>query len=204
MPVRTFDFCALQFLNQWLEKEAGYSNKLVSKDIDERLEALTGAAAHFRVARNLPTKYEKAKSVRRYEPVLNALEDLGPVTSDNVFDVLANAQQRISSEYGQRNVLSLTTKFLWLKFKSPVRIYDRQARTALGTAGGDYPAFHHAFSKRYAECQEQVEKSCANLVSAVSYSVQPSIDRRELKSLVMSSWFRERVLDIYLWNQGNF
>lgn len=203
MPVRTFDFCALQFLNQWLEKEAGYCNKLLSKDIDERLEALTAAAAHFRVARNLPTKYEKAKNLRRYEPVLDALEDLGPVTSDNITNVLANAHQRISSEYGQRNVLSLTSKFLWLKFKNPIRIYDRKARIALSTEEGDYPSFYHAFSKRYAECQEQIEQACANLVNVVSYSVQPSMNRWELESLVMSPWFRERVLDIYLWNQGD-
>jgi hypothetical protein len=147
--------------------------------------------------------YQKTKNLRRYEPVLDALEDLGPVTSDNITNVLANAHQRISSEYGQRNVLSLTSKFLWLKFKNPIRIYDRKARIALSTEEGDYSSFYHAFSKRYAECQEQIEQACANLVNVVSYSVQPRMNRWELESLVMSPWFRERVLDIYLWNQGD-
>lgn len=203
MPIRTFDFCALQFLNQWLEKEATYCESLASSDTSIQREALVAAGGHFRVARNLPKKHETDMSFQRYEPVLEILNDLAPVTLDNIVDVVNDARQRISSEYGQRSVLSLTTKFLWLKVKSPVRIYDRQARIALGTPKGDYLAFNTAFTARYAESQEEIEEACSNLSNVISYTVSPSLQQGSLKNLVSFPWFRERVLDIYLWNQGN-
>lgn len=203
MPIRTFDFCALQFLNQWLEKEAGYCKSLTSNDITTQRQALGAAGSHFRVARNLPIKYESERGLQRYQPVLNILNELGDVTPSNVVEIVENTRQRISSEYGQRNVLSLTTKFLWLKIKSPVRIYDRQARIALGTPEGDFGAFNDAFTAKYAESQNQIEKACSSLADMVSYSVQPNMQQTELQELVSLRWFQERVLDIYLWNQGN-
>lgn len=203
MPIRTFDFCALQLLNQWLEKEETYCEALASSDTDAQREALVAAGGYFRVARNLPTKYETDRSLERYEPVLKILNDLAPVTLDNVMDVVNDARQHISSEYGQRSVLSLTTKFMWLKVKSPVRIYDRQVRIALGTLEGDYLAFNTAFTAQYAEYQEEIEKACDNLGNVISYSVRPNLQQGSLESLVSSLWFRERVLDVYLWNQGN-
>ena len=160
MPIRTFDFCALQFLNQWLEKEANYCESLASSDASLQRESLVAAGGHFRAARNLPKKYDTDRGLQRYEPVLEILNDFAPVTFDNVIDVVNYTRQRISSKYGQRSVLSLTTKFLWLKVKSPVRIYDRQARIALGTSEGDYLAFNTAFTTRYSECQEEIEKAC--------------------------------------------
>lgn len=203
VTIRTFDFCALQFLNQWLEKEASYCKSLASSDIATQRQALGAAGAHFRVARNLPRKYESERSLQRYQPVLNILNELGSVTPSNMVEIVENTRQRISSEYGQRNVLSLTTKFLWLKIKSPVRIYDRQARVALGTPDGDFVAFNNAFTAKYAESQDQIEKACGKLVDMASYSVRPNMQQAELRDLVSSQWFKERVLDIYLWNQGN-
>lgn len=203
MPIRTFDFCALQFLNQWLEKEANYCESLASSDASLQRESLVAAGGHFRVARNLPKKYDTDRGLQRYEPVLEILNDLAPVTFDNVIDVVNKTQQRISSKYGQRSVLSLTTKFLWLKVKSPVRIYDRQARIALGTPEGDYLAFNTAFTTRYSECQEEIEKACRNLINVISYTVRPNLQQESLVNLVSSTWFRERVLDIYLWNEGS-
>lgn len=143
------------------------------------------------------------RGLQRYEPVLEILNDLAPVTFDNVIDVVNYMRQHISSKYGQRSVLSLTTKFLWLKVKSPVRIYDRQARIALGTSEGDYLAFNTAFTTRYSECQEEIEKACRNLINVISYTVRPNLQQESLVNLVSSTWFRERVLDIYLWNEGS-
>lgn len=203
VTIRTFDFCALQFLNQWLEKEASYCISLASSDIATQRQALGAAGAHFRVARNLPRKYESERNLQRYQPVLDILNELEDVTPSNMVEIVENTRQRISSEYGQRNVLSLTTKFLWLKIKSPIRVYDRQARIVLGTPDGDFAAFNDAFTAKYAESQSQIEKACGKLVDMVSYSVQPNMQQSELRDLVSSQWFKERVLDIYLWNQGS-
>ncbi|WP_323843820.1 hypothetical protein [Microbulbifer magnicolonia] len=203
MPKQTFDYCALQFLNQWLGKEAVYCKLLASSELENQRKALVKAGGHFRVARNLPKKFETAGNLYRYQPVLDMLNDICDVSSSNVTDVVDQARNRISDQYGGRSVLSLTTKFLWLKIKSPVRIYDKQARIALKTADGDFVAFNDAFSDRYAKCEKQITEACSNLENVLSYSVQSDMKKSEVKNLVTEQWFKERVLDVYLWNQGN-
>lgn len=203
MPKRTFDFCALQFLNQWLEKEKSYCEMLASPDIETQRLALAKAGGHFRISRNLPTHFEKENNFPRYQPVLDVLKNIGEVNLSNVTDVVNKARDQISEHYGDRNVLSLTTKFLWLKFKSPVRIYDKQARIALKTKESDFTAFNDAFSDQYADCEERIIGACSNLKNVLSYSVQPEMRQDEIEKISSEHWFRERVLDIYLWNLGN-
>ena len=199
MPVRTFDFCALQFLNQWLEKEESYCDLLASTDIEDQRRALFKAGVHFRVARNLPRRFEVNG---RYQSILEVFNK-NKISDVNLHNVVGEVQEQISGHYGGRNVLSATTKFLWLKVKSPIRIYDQQARKALGTKDKDFISFNEAFTIRYAECEEEIIDACSKLKSILSYSVRPDIKHEELDKLVSEPWFRERVLDIYLWNQGS-
>lgn len=203
MPIRTFDYCALQFLNQWLEKESNYCDALAQDSPDVQRTALLGAAAHFRIARNLPTKYELKQNHQRYQPVIEVLNGLGEVNPANVEHVVEETHQAISQRYGNRRVLSLVTKFLWLKVKLPVRIYDRQARIALGTQEGDYPSFNNEFSTRFDKCAKEIDRACENLKSVLPYTVKPAMTAFDVDTLVKQQWFKERVLDIYLWNEGN-
>lgn len=204
MPFRTFDFCALQFLNQWFEKESGYCSQLLSSQSEEvNLAGLAAAAAYFRIARNLPRAFEQNQGLSRYKPVLKAIYSLDFVSPEGAVDTVDAIQKHISEEYGGRNVLSLTTKLLWLRFKSPIRIYDSQARTALGTPEGEYLPFYRAFSQAYTQHRAEIESACSRLSSVVTYSVRPDIEPTELNELVTSLWFKERVLDIYLWHKGN-
>lgn len=203
MPKQTFDYCALQFLNQWLEKEETYCKLLASSEVEIQRKALIAAGGHFRVARNLPKKFETANNLSRYQPVLDALNNIVAVNAKNVVDIVDQAQNLISEKYGGRCVLSLTTKFLWLKVKSPVRIYDKQARIALKTAEGDFASFNVAFSERYAKKESLITTACSNLENMRSYSVRPDMSADDIKKLTSEQWFKERVLDIYLWNEGN-
>ena len=199
MPVRTFDFCALQFLNQWLEKEESYCDLLASTDIEDQRRALFKAGVHFRVARNLPRRFEVNG---RYQSILEVFNK-NKISDVNLHNVVGEVQEQISGHYGGRNVLSATTKFLWLKVKSPIRIYDKQARKVLGTKDKDFISFNEAFTDRYDKCEEEIIDACSKLKSILSYSVRPDIKHEELDKLVSEPWFRERVLDIYLWNQGS-
>lgn len=93
---------------------------LASPDIDKQKLALAQAGGHFSIARNLLTKFEKEKGFPRYQPVLEVFNDIDVVSSSNITDLVNQARERISGYYGGRSVLSLTTKFLCLKVKSPV------------------------------------------------------------------------------------
>jgi hypothetical protein len=202
MPYRTFDFCALQFLNQWIEKESKYCVGLTSKDEETQRRTLISAGGHFRVARNLPKKYEIEKNIGRYQPIIDALNVLPDINRSNVIAITYDVHEKISSGYDQRNALSLTTKFLWLKTKHPVRIYDSQVRSILKTPIGNLESFNSVFSDQYFAYQEQIEGSCDNLKKVISYSAEPNMPIKILEDLTSSIWFRERVLDIYLWNLG--
>lgn len=201
MPERTFDFCALQYLNLWLEKESHYC-RMLSSSIDEQIVAVKKAAGYFRVGRNLPKKFEKNNDYR-YQPVLEVLNRVGSLTEENTIHIVADTCKQISEHYGGRNVLSLTTKFLWLKFKSPVRIYDRQARTAINTPPNNYACFHEAFLEQYSSYKEPIEAACDNLKNMLSFTVQPQMKQKDIKNIIHKDWFHERVFDIYLWNKGN-
>ena len=200
MSVKSFNYCALQFLNQWLEKESYYCELLRSSDTEYQREALIRAGGHFGVARNLPKSFERDN--KRYQPIINALANIHEVDADTVAGTVLDFQKRISREYGNRNVLSLSSKFLWLKFKSPIRIYDGQARIALATNNGDYASFNDAFTMSFIEHREQILNACKRLKNVISYSAKPNIALEELENLVSKEWFQERVLDLYLWNKG--
>lgn len=137
MPKRSLEFCALHFLNQWLGKEAEFYKNVRSAERPRQLAALKSAGAHFRVARNLRKRYDVDSGIARYAPVLDILNDTADLSSENVISRVETTAQRISAVYGNRGSLSVTSKFLWLKYRAPVRIYDSQARKALGTADGD-------------------------------------------------------------------
>lgn len=200
MPIRTFDYCALQFLNQWVEKEERYCIALASDNLNTRRQGLIDAGGHFRIARNLPTIYE---TDGRYQAVLEALSEVHDATEANTVEVVEALRQTVSNAYGGRNVLSATTKFLWLKLKAPVRIYDSQARCALGTAENDYRAFYAAFTKKFMAARHEIEHACLRLSEVLSYSAAPTMSREQINALTSQIWFKERVLDIYLWNLGN-
>ncbi|MGB0713421.1 MAG: hypothetical protein ACPGUC_07655, partial [Gammaproteobacteria bacterium] len=81
MTKQTFDYCALQFLNQWLWKEEAYCKLLASSEVESQRESLIAAGGHFRVARNLPKKFEEANNLSRYQPVLDALNNIEAVNA---------------------------------------------------------------------------------------------------------------------------
>lgn len=200
MTERNFDYCALQFLNNWLDKEEIYFDLLSSSNLENQRQALVKAGGHFRVARNVPKKYDL--NGKRYQAILDILSTTDNLNLDNVVDVVNDVQTSISENYGNRQVLSLTTKFLWLKFKAPVRIYDTQARISLGTQENNYNAFHEAFSLYYEDKESEIVGACNRLKNVTTYSVSPNMSHKDVENIVSKQWFRERVLDMYLWNNS--
>lgn len=72
---------------------------------------------------------------------------------------------------------------LWLKVKSPVRIYDRQACIALDADEGDLSAFNAAFSARFSRCIHGIQHACSKLYSVISYTVNPNMSAPKFAAL---------------------
>jgi len=209
----SFEYCALQYLNIYFDNDKKCHDTLVNGKKDDKLNALKEAGTFYSVARNLPRKYDidnKKKKYKRYEPVLDILDSINKnqISSESSVDIVKKIQHEISKRYGGRGVLSLTTKFLWLKIKHPsILIYDSRVRAALEAAleieVKDYEKYYKVWKVEYKKYEGKIKKVCLNLHNQHLY-LKNQYDglQDEIKEISSESWFHERVFDTYLWHQG--
>ncbi len=183
----------------------GYCQALANGNNSEKLTALKNAGGFYGIARNLPSKYDEKKGLARYKPVLDIIDPLKPIQfENNLVKEILEIERRISEKYGNRSVLSLTTKFLWIKIKQPILIYDSQARIAVGTGNGALDAYYEKWRKEFKANQKEIVGVCSKLPDMNKYVVNQDVGTREyIREISDETWFHERVFDIYLWNKGN-
>jgi hypothetical protein len=206
VPQIAFHFQALHYLNQWLRKERAYVCDLAKPDQVTRLTALKKAAATFRVARNLRDEHRVGEGEHKYEPVLAAIDRLGreKFEGENLVAAVQFVEREISKSFGERNVLSLTTKMLWLKFQSPIIIYDGNAVRALKLKAkpNDLASFYGRWRDEYRLHTAQIDEACEALPLAHTYCYDQQFTQQEIRNLASEQWFKERVFDIHLWRAG--
>lgn len=204
MATRTFEFCSLHYLNQWILRDSGYCEALANGSEDEKLNALYKAAAFYRISRNLPLAADENIGLPRYKPLLDVLDSVRP--SDfkaNVIQGIREVESAISKKYRDKGVLSLTTKVLWLKLKRPIIIYDARARQAIGTKDRDLHRYYSEWRRAFKRHSEQIVAACGKLVTMSKYTIDEDIATpRYIKDITAEPWFHERVFDVYLWNRG--
>ena len=199
----TFEFCSFQYLNLWENHDRNAHIVLTGNASEaEKLAVLKKAGTFYRVARNLPTKFD---DTRRYGHVLDILEKIKKEDFEQQpIDTIQLIEKNISEKYGNRGVLSLTTKFLWLKIKHHIIIYDSQARKALGTKNGDLKQFYEKWHNEFKIVENAIKQTCEKLEDLYLYLPnQRDGLKNEIKEISSEPWFHERVFDTYLWNKGN-
>jgi hypothetical protein len=205
MATKTFEYCSLEYLNQWFTYDMGYCQALATGNRSEKLTALKSAGGFYRVGRNLPSEYDEKKGLMRYEPVLDIIDPIEPNHfENNPVNKIFQIERRISEGYGNKNLISLTTKFLWIKIKQPIIIYDSQARKALGTENGALDAYYKKWREEFKANQREIVEACSKLPDMNKYAVNQEIGTKEyIRKISDKTWFHERVFDNYLWNKGN-
>ncbi len=199
----SFEYCSLHYLNWWLSHDMICCQAFDKGDKAEKLNALKEVAAHYSIARNLPTEFDLDKGFARYEPILNIIDALPSNTfeSHDIVAKITEIEGQISKVYGGDKKLSLTTKFLWMKFKHPVVIYDAMVRTALDTNDGDLEVYYEKWREQFAVHKKEIVAACAQLASVHQYAANQEIGTKEYIDQISSEqWFHERVLDTYLWH----
>lgn len=198
----TFEYCSFQYLNFWESNDKEFHISLNGdKQEEEKLKVIKKAATVYKVARNLPKKFDDS---RRYGYLLDILEDINE-TDFKIEPIkkILYIESQISKKYGNRSVLSLTTKFLWLKFRQPIIIYDSQARIALGTNVGDLQGFYEKWQDNFNKVEDDIKKVCYNLKDMYLYLPNQRKGLKEdIEKISTQTWFHERVFDTYLWNKG--
>ena len=207
MPKAEFKYYALHYLNLWVSKDRTWCEALAGPNESEKLKlgALEDAAAFYRIARNLPIRYDEGKGLPRYQPVLKIIDALNPADfqGEKLLPSIRKVRDKISAQYGRRDVLSLTTKFLWLKMKSPIIIYDSRARKAVDAAPGKIDEYYSRWRERFNGCEQQIQDACTSLQDVHEYTENPEIATPQyIAKTAAQPWFRERVFDVYLWHLG--
>ena len=202
----TFEYCSIHYLNQWLTRDSVFYEVLCDKKAAENkhLKTLKQAGAFYRVARNLPTAIEVSMDKKRYEPVLSILNEvsLSTVNKSPVSQII-DTSNKISAQYKRKSALSLSSKFLWLKFRSPILIYDSQARKALNVKEGDIETYFYEWKNQFESNREKIEEVCNKLAALSLYAINQEIGTKDyIDTISQQPWFHERVFDIYLWSKG--
>jgi hypothetical protein len=203
MP-KSIEYLTLSYLNAWLDHDLIYCEALTSKSDDKKLQGISKAAQHYKVARNLPTRFDVDKGLKRYEPVLKVLDNIKATdfSTDDV-ESITEVEKNISNAYGGRGALSFTTKLLWIKMPGNVIIYDRRARNALGTAEDDLKAYYKAWRAEYKIQKNEIDRACKELRAIAMYASNQAIaSSTYIQKISAKPWFKERVFDTMLWDRG--
>jgi len=153
----------------------------------------------------LPRKFDEKIGLPRYGPVLDIIDSLTPIHFENdTVKKIHEIEDKIYIKYGKNRALSFTTKFLWIKVKQPIIIYDSKARIALGIKNGDLYAYYEKWREEFNVNQRAIIEACSKLPDMNKYAVNQEIGTKEyIREIADETWFHERVFDIYLWNKGN-
>lgn len=202
MACVSWEYAALYYLNWWLRHDSRYRSALRAADPDKQQWAVQQAAVRYGVARNLPTRCDKERGLERLEPVREVLMDVPAckVNRTNVAAVVSDFSQRVSAKYDRADVLSLATKFLWLRFRSPVLVYDRNVSASLGYKGRDFAEYSRIWRAEYERVAERVNNACVRLPELSDFCFDPSATSGSVAAIAGKRWFKERVFDVCHWH----
>ncbi len=192
---------ARYYAKVWALKERRFVDGLASTDPAIRVQAISDAGGYFRISRSLRTVYDVAVGLPRLKSVLDALDRIpGSSVSDATLARCINELRReIGRPYGNLDVLSAATKFLWLRHRDVVVIHDSQARIALGAQVGNYADYLDRWRAEYSLLAPKVTNACERLQTARKLGDLVAL---EAKTHSTDEWFKRRVFDIYLWKKG--
>ena len=202
-------FVAFQFIKQYFQFEKKFIRDYNSQDVNIRLKSLQASANYFSVSRTFPSKFDPSQDKKdRLRPVINVLDKITKDKSfEGIVDLVNDTEQSLSSEYGNKLVLSATTKFLWLKGCFNVRIYDSQAKRALGFKQ-NYKSYN-GFLKKWEEQFDQnkfiIEKVVTEMAldpNLIDYLSFENVSSGELDALLRDEKIIARIFDMYLWHEG--
>ncbi len=170
-----------------------------SKSKEERLKGVRKGASFFGVARTIPKEPEKKKV--RYQPFLEIIDKYGfqDIKEKNLVGFLEGVHKELANFYGT-NMVSATSKILWLKFRSPVIILDSQAKKALSVKETNYSNFVSEWNKIYKKKKNEIVEASSRLSCVSEYIIDSDSD---IEKITKQEWFYQRVFDIYLWHIGS-
>lgn len=196
---------AISYLNDWCRYDSGFVDGLdPSRPWHDRLRSMSNAVNYYRIARTFPAIDEP----ERLGGALAAVDAVtGPVTVESVVATVSGLAKAFQGSYG-RYAISAASKLLWIRFRSPVIIYDSQAIACLNStartrlSAGYYEPYFEEWLRQFAAFEEPIRSACSELPRVKDFSLAYAESDQDLLALVSARWFQERVFDKYLWSGG--
>jgi len=201
-----FHYAAYSYLDEWISKDLefhrafAFDRPLPLSD-EDGAKCLVEAATYYGVIRTLrKNQDEEFRLVRAYK----ALQRV------SIFDEedLAQTVESLARELGQSNMAwSAASKFLWMRFRSPVIIYDSIVDKWLydhsDYKDDTYANYCKFWLEKYREYSPQIGEACAELNSVKKFTLIPNVPDHILAGWINNEWFRQRVFDHAMLNDSN-
>jgi hypothetical protein len=187
----SIDYCALKYLNNYLEFEKEILESYDLKNKKWEHDNFKKFATYFKVARNLEKSTDDDP---RYSIICDIINNF-KITENNIENV-NSLFEKVKVKY-DKELVSLCSKALWFKNKE-IRIYDSQAKNGLTFLSKknilNYEEYYNIWNNYYELSKNNIIKSTLKLKEIDNYTLFNNFD----KQLLNQTWFNERVFDTYL------
>lgn len=187
----SIDYCALKYLNNYLEFEEEILESYHLNNKKWEPVNFKKFASYFKVARNLK---KSADDDPRYSVICDII---------NNFKILENNIENVNSLFEKvkvnykKELVSLCSKVLWFNNKE-TRIYDSQAKNGLMYFSkkniSNYEEYCNIWNHYYELNKNNIIKSTLNLKEIDNYTLFNNFS----KQILNQTWFNERIFDTYL------
>jgi hypothetical protein len=192
---------AYSYLDEWMWRDSRFYQVMRfdnchNTSLDLGVNTLVETAAYYGVARTL----KKAGETRRLAAAYVELQKTRLSEGDNAIEVVKRLAERLREIYGSY-ALSAASKFLWMRFRSPIVIYDSIVSKWLqnhGYVDDDYSTYWQVWQRKYSEREEQIGEACADLTGINRFTLACQISDDQLAKWTSSQWFKERVFDHFM------
>jgi len=205
-----FRYAAFTYLYEWVCYDRRSIDVLAFTRTSEpepevACRELISVAKHYDIIRN----FKLGEETSRLLPAWNALKEIGkPVSQEDAKERINQLVAKLRPTYG-RDLWSAASKFLWMRFQSPIVIYDSitwKWMCAKGDcpSGGTYDDFYDTWQIKFAEYKVDILDACEELKelsTATKFFGPDKPTREEFEATVSSGWFAERVFDHAILNE---
>jgi hypothetical protein len=205
-----FRYAAFTYLYEWVCYDRHFVDVLAFTRTSEpepevACQELISAAKHYDIIRNFKLEEETSRLL----PAWNALKEIGkPVSPEDAKESVSQLVESLRRPYGL-DLWSAASKFLWVRFQSPIVIYDSitwdwMCRKGSCPRGGGYDGFYDAWQRKFAENEAEILTACKELKELSTATKFFGPDRpteEDFEATVSSGWFAERVFDHAILNE---
>jgi len=176
-------------------------------DPKEACKQLVAVAIHYNVMRGFKVEEE---GTARLAPVWDALRKMErPTSAEDAKAKVSHLVAELRHTYHQ-DLVSAASKILWMRFGSPIVIYDSIVSKWIYDKGDrpmskDYGYFYDAWQRKFGELGPEIRIVCEGLKELSTlrkFFGLNDLCQDEFEKVVSSPWFAERVFDHAILNVG--